>query len=170
MAMENIWLLSKNSDYKFTDSKSCRKNIKWTPPSGFLKMNFDGASRGNPGESRYGTIIRDEFGDMVGVKYGTMGVSTNNIAEVIALEVGLEWCVEKGVYKVMIEGDLQIVDANLLGFHSGRNLKIVSRLTILGSMEDSQDSFRFSNLQRPGLMFEEAFFSVATESWLITLG
>lgn len=36
MAKENIWILSKNSDYKFSDSKSCRKSIKWTPPlSGF---------------------------------------------------------------------------------------------------------------------------------------
>ncbi|GLJ37237.1 hypothetical protein SUGI_0755290 [Cryptomeria japonica] len=110
MAMENIWILSKNSDYKFSDSKSYRKNIKWIPPpSGFLKINFDGACRGNPSEFGYGEIICDEFGDMLGAKYGPMGVSTNNIAEVTTLEVGLEWCVEKGVHKVMIECDSQVI-------------------------------------------------------------
>ncbi|GLJ43073.1 hypothetical protein SUGI_0894050 [Cryptomeria japonica] len=110
MAMENIWLLSKNNDYKFSNSKSCRKNIKWTPPpSGCLKMNFNGACRGNPSESGFGEIICDESGDRVGAKYGPMGVSTNNIVEVSTLEVGLEWCVENGVHKVMIEGDSQVI-------------------------------------------------------------
>ncbi|XP_057856839.2 uncharacterized protein LOC131066157 [Cryptomeria japonica] len=110
MAMENIWLLSKNNDSKFFDSKSYRKNIKWNlPPSGCLKMNFDGAYRGNSGESGYGAIICDEFGNMVGAKYDLMGVLTNNIAEVTVLEAGLEWCVEKGVHNVMIEGDSQVI-------------------------------------------------------------
>ncbi|GLJ11789.1 hypothetical protein SUGI_0177080 [Cryptomeria japonica] len=108
--MENIWLLLKKSDYKFSDLKPCRKNIKWIPPpSRFLKMNFDGACRGNLGEFGFGAIIRDEFGDMMGAKYGLLGVSTNNIAEVSALEAGLEWCVEKGAHKVMVEGDLQVI-------------------------------------------------------------
>ncbi|GLJ53914.1 hypothetical protein SUGI_1151850 [Cryptomeria japonica] len=105
MAMENIWLLSKNNDYKFSDLKSYRKNIKWTPPSsGCLKMNFDGACRGNSGESGYGEIIHDESNDLVGAKYGPMDVSTNKIVEVSALKVGLEWCVENRIHKVMIKG------------------------------------------------------------------
>ena len=33
---------------------------KWIPSSeGYLKLNFDGASRGNPGKSGYGIVIRD---------------------------------------------------------------------------------------------------------------
>ncbi|GLJ33938.1 hypothetical protein SUGI_0682780 [Cryptomeria japonica] len=91
MVMKNIWSLPMCSDNKFSDSKSCRKNIKWSPPHPeFLKMKFDGACRGNASVSRYGAIIQDESGDMMGAKFGLMGVSTNNIAEVIALEVGLE--------------------------------------------------------------------------------
>ncbi|XP_057816505.1 uncharacterized protein LOC131029867 [Cryptomeria japonica] len=110
MVMENIWSLPMCSDYKFSDSKSCRKNIKWSPPPPeFLKMNFDGTCRGNPGVSGYGAIIRDESSDMLGAKFGPIGVSTNNIAEVTALEAGLEWCVEKGVHKVLIEGDSQVI-------------------------------------------------------------
>ncbi|GLJ11610.1 hypothetical protein SUGI_0172580 [Cryptomeria japonica] len=68
-------------------------------------MNFDGACKGNPSLSGFGAIIRDELGKMLGAKFGPMGVSTNNIAEVTALEAGLEWCVEKGVHKVLIEGN-----------------------------------------------------------------
>lgn len=46
---------------------------------------------------------------MLGAKYGSIGVSTNNIAEVTTLVAGLEWCVEKGVHKVMIEGVSQVI-------------------------------------------------------------
>ncbi|GLJ29714.1 hypothetical protein SUGI_0586110 [Cryptomeria japonica] len=46
---------------------------------------------------------------MLGAKFGPMGVSTNNIAKVTALEASLEWCVEKGVHKVLIEGDSQVI-------------------------------------------------------------
>ncbi|GLJ15728.1 hypothetical protein SUGI_0258840 [Cryptomeria japonica] len=53
-------------------------------------MKFNGACRGNLGESGYGAIIRDELGDMLGAKFGPLGVSTNNIAEVTILEAGLE--------------------------------------------------------------------------------
>ncbi|GLJ24121.1 hypothetical protein SUGI_0460010 [Cryptomeria japonica] len=70
-------------------------------------MNFDGACRGNLGESRFGAIIRDELGVMMGAKYNPLGVSTSNITEVTTLEEGLKWCVEKGVDKVMVEGELQ---------------------------------------------------------------
>ncbi|GLJ25200.1 hypothetical protein SUGI_0482090 [Cryptomeria japonica] len=72
-------------------------------------MNFDGACKGNPGVSGYGAIIRDEYGDMLGAKFSQMGVSTNNIAEVTALEAVLECCVDKGVHKVLIEGNSQVI-------------------------------------------------------------
>ncbi|GLJ36215.1 hypothetical protein SUGI_0726950 [Cryptomeria japonica] len=108
--MENNWLLSMKSDYKFSNLKSCRKNIKWIPPPPrFLKMNFDRACRGNPDEFGFWAIIRDEFGDMLGAKYGPLGVSTNNIAEVSTLEADLEWCVDKGAHKVMVEVDSQVI-------------------------------------------------------------
>ncbi|GLJ39258.1 hypothetical protein SUGI_0801060 [Cryptomeria japonica] len=109
MAMDNFWLLSKKNDYKLFDLKSCRKNMWIPPPSGFLKINFDGACRGNPSEFGFGAIIHDELGVMMGDKYGPLGVLTNNIAEVTTLEAGLEWCVEKGVHKVMVEGDSQVI-------------------------------------------------------------
>lgn len=110
MAMENNWLLSKKSNYKFSDLKSCRKNIKWIPPPfGYLKMIFDEACKGNPSEFGFGAIIRDEFGNMMGAKYGPLGVSTNNIVEVSALEASLEWCVEKGAHELLVEGDSPVI-------------------------------------------------------------
>ena len=45
----------------------------------------DGASRGNPGESGIGVIVRDEQGNVVYTTFGHIGTTTNNVAEYTAL-------------------------------------------------------------------------------------
>jgi ribonuclease HI len=45
----------------------------------------DGASRGNPGESGIGVVVKDEKGDILLSEYGYIGIATNNIAEYSAL-------------------------------------------------------------------------------------
>jgi len=36
---------------------------KWShPPLGFFKLNFDGASKGNPGPTGFGLVFRDDQG------------------------------------------------------------------------------------------------------------
>ncbi|XP_057862867.2 uncharacterized protein LOC131071165 [Cryptomeria japonica] len=108
--MERLWNLMKNSGYKFVDKKQNKGSIVWTPPSaGSLEVNFDGASHGNPGKSGYGAIIRDEFGNFVGENFGPLRITTNNMAEIAGLLVGLEWSVGRGFCSLEVEGDSQIV-------------------------------------------------------------
>jgi len=45
----------------------------------------DGASRGNPGESGIGIVLKDEHGTVIASQYGYIGKATNNIAEYTAL-------------------------------------------------------------------------------------
>jgi len=52
----------------------------------------DGASRGNPGESGIGVILKDEFGNVITSQYGYIGKATNNIAEYTALAACLNLC------------------------------------------------------------------------------
>jgi len=60
------------------------------PPKGFLKYNIDGASKGNPGNAGYGGVLRDDEGNIIFIFHYHLGRSTNNMAEVMALEQGLE--------------------------------------------------------------------------------
>ncbi|GLJ53973.1 hypothetical protein SUGI_1154190 [Cryptomeria japonica] len=61
--MEKSWSFKKISDHRLNDRKALRKNALWqAPPAGWKKLNFDGASRGNPGWSGVGAIIRNEAG------------------------------------------------------------------------------------------------------------
>lgn len=50
----------------------------------------DGGSRGNPGPSGSGAIIRDEAGDTVATVSEFLGVTTNNVAEYTAVLRALE--------------------------------------------------------------------------------
>jgi hypothetical protein len=51
------------------------------PPVGSLKMNFDEVSKGNPGRTRMGGVIRDSKGNIIRLDVGSLGNSTNNAAE-----------------------------------------------------------------------------------------
>ena len=50
------------------------------PPSNMFKLNFDGASKGNPGLAGFGGAIRNSEGCMVGLHWGYIKENTNNIA------------------------------------------------------------------------------------------
>lgn len=104
--MEKNWALKQSCDHRLNDRKAKRKNANWQAmPAGWMKLNFDGASRGNPGQSGMGAIIRNEVGEVVHAIFGPVGIATNNMAEIYVLEVGLQWCVTNGVVKLIIEGD-----------------------------------------------------------------
>ncbi|GLJ44161.1 hypothetical protein SUGI_0921360 [Cryptomeria japonica] len=50
------------------------KNIKWkVPERNCYKMNFDGASKGNPRDVGFGAIIRDHGVNMVSTTMSTWG-------------------------------------------------------------------------------------------------
>jgi exonuclease III len=50
----------------------------WSPPPpGFLKLNFDGASRGNPGPAGLGAVLRNHWGKITHLIAGFLGDTTN---------------------------------------------------------------------------------------------
>jgi hypothetical protein len=63
---------------------------QWNPPlERFVKMNFDGASKGNLGQAGYGRVFRNNKGNILRMYGGQMGINTNNVVELQALEEGL---------------------------------------------------------------------------------
>lgn len=64
----------------------------WQPPrKGFLKLNIDGASKGNPGTTGHGGVLRDEKGNISFIFHGHLRKATNNIAKILAMEHCLEF-------------------------------------------------------------------------------
>jgi ribonuclease HI len=70
---------------------------------------FDGASRGNPGEAGAGALLADPSGRVVWEVHRHLGRRTNNEAEYAALLLLLEEAVRLGLEELEVRGDSRLV-------------------------------------------------------------
>ncbi|HEY4315714.1 MAG TPA: reverse transcriptase-like protein, partial [Actinomycetes bacterium] len=68
-------------------------------------MEADGGSRGNPGPAGYGAVVRDSDGEVLLERYGSLGVTTNNVAEYTGLIEGLKAALELSAARVDVRMD-----------------------------------------------------------------
>lgn len=102
--------------------------VNWDPPSpGWVKLNTDGSSLGNPGQSSYGGLIRNNNGCWVGGYVGNIGYNMSLTAEICGIMKGLYLVKEMGLKNVVIETDCQaallLITVNKVdGYHPLRSL------------------------------------------------
>eukprot|EP00253_Pinus_taeda_P015440 PITA_15440 len=91
------------------------------PPEGFIKLNFDGAAKGNPGPASLGGIFRNGEGvtEWIYAEHG--GTMTNNEAEFMAVYQGLKIARINGYRKLEIEGDSTLVINSIRKLIQGKN-------------------------------------------------
>ncbi len=75
----------------------------------------DGASRGNPGESGIGIVIRTEAGDRLVAEGSYIGKTTNNAAEYEALLALLDRARELSCSQLIIHSDSELMVRQLTG-------------------------------------------------------
>ena len=76
---------------------------------------FDGGARSNPGPAGYGVYIVDDDGRVLAELSGSLGNTTNNIAEYNGLIAALQWAVDHDVTKLAIKGDSQLIIEQMRG-------------------------------------------------------
>jgi ribonuclease HI len=82
----------------------------WEAPSmNFFKLNFDGASKGNPGPAGYSAVIRNSDREILHILAGSMGHNTNNAVKIWSLLCGLQAASEQDLFPLITKGDSQIV-------------------------------------------------------------
>ncbi|CAA7036128.1 unnamed protein product [Microthlaspi erraticum] len=87
--------------------------ISWLPPlAGWMKLNTNGASHGNPGEATAGGVIRDGDGKWCGWFALNIGRCTAQMAELWGLYYGLCFAWDKGIRQLEVEVD----SATVVGF------------------------------------------------------
>lgn len=96
------------------------KQQSWIPPvDGQFKLNFDGASKGNPGKAGFGCVIRDHDHNVIQVACRPLRICNAIKTEAMSLLMGLRevMCLKLIGYKV--EGDLAMVISWGLGVSVG---------------------------------------------------
>jgi ribonuclease HI len=119
----------------------------WLPPlPDFHKVNFDGASKGNPGHPRYGVVKRDNLGQIHSLIAENLGCDTNNSVEIWGLIKGVQMALDQNLTCLIIEGDFKvIIDLTtkiLNGIYPG---KITPSWRLLGPLYSFQALLRPSN-------------------------
>lgn len=85
-------------------------NGRWQPPPfGRCKLNFDGASKGNPELSGFACVVRDFQGDLIKIVAGPIGFADSTKAEVMGLLWGLREIHSLKLVHVLVEGDSTVV-------------------------------------------------------------
>ena len=82
-----------------------RRSVFWSPPpNGVLKFNVDGASRGKPGPTGIGGVLRNNKGEVL-LMFSKHGVCDSNEAEVLAVLEGIRLFSRRYGGPVVVESD-----------------------------------------------------------------
>ncbi|KAK6138093.1 hypothetical protein DH2020_028157 [Rehmannia glutinosa] len=88
--------------------------VIWSKPDfGWVKVNTNGASRGNPGPAGCGGVLRDSSGSIIAGFSKFINHSSNVHAELMSILFGLELAMELDLPKIWIESD-SLVSIQLL--------------------------------------------------------
>nr|XP_009798917.1 PREDICTED: uncharacterized protein LOC104245059 [Nicotiana sylvestris] len=85
----------------YTPRLSYEKVIWEMPREGWVKVNTDGASRGNPGRSSIGVCIRNEVGDVTYALGREIDETINTEAESVAILEALRICLWKPPWSIV---------------------------------------------------------------------
>ena len=90
----------------------------------YIKIFFDGGSRGNPGPSAAAFVAYDEKGKKVIEKSKSLGETTNNVAEYNGLLLALKVLERDDIKNIIICTDSKLVFSQVRGLWKVKNEKI----------------------------------------------
>ncbi|KAL6550656.1 hypothetical protein OROMI_021144 [Orobanche minor] len=123
--------------------------VRWAKPSsGWIKLNTDGADKGNPGYAGAGGMARNHLGAPLLYFSEFLGDQTNTYAELHAIWRGIDLCLDKKFENIWVEVDSKVALRLILGAMSCRwNLQmLVSKIRILLT----KANFRLTHIFREG--------------------
>ena len=82
---------------------------------------FDGGARSNPGPAGYGVYIVDDAGMTVAELSGSLGITTNNVAEYNGLLAALQWAIDHNLTAITVKGDSLLIIEQMRGNYKVKN-------------------------------------------------
>lgn len=115
-------------------------------------INTDGASKGNPGPSSYGYIIKNRGGAIVHQEGKLIGVTTNNVAEYTAVVKALEYIIKRffrnAPHKVEIVADSKLLVEQLSGRYKIKSPNLIPLFTKIKELETEVGTVFYRSVPR----------------------
>lgn len=129
-------------------SELAKEEVKWEPPTKeWIKINFDGASRGNPGISGVGVVARNDKGVILFKGARRLQNGTNNEAEAQVALMATKLAINMKVPKLHLEGDSQVV-INAIAKGNTPSWKLSHWVEIIQEKLTSFEDFWVSHVRR----------------------
>lgn len=111
-------------------------------------LEFDGASKGNPGLAGAGAVLRANDGSTVCRLQEGVGIATNNVAEYRALILGLKHALKSGIKHICVKGDSNLVCMQVQGIWKLKNQNMVDLCQVANALKKKFVSFEMSHIPR----------------------
>jgi len=113
-----------------------------------LVLYTDGASHGNPGESGVGIVMCDiNHKEIKGFKK-YIGVTTNNVAEYVALIIALQEAMKVRVKDVAVFSDSELLVRQILGIYKVRDDRLKQFFAIVENLREYFNNFSIEYIER----------------------
>jgi ribonuclease HI len=106
-----------------------------------FKLYCDGASKGNPGPSGGGAVIKSPLGVVLMELTESFGETTNNIAEYRALLMGLHKCKSLGIKNLEVFMDSKLVVEQMTGNWKVKNENLIEIYTKIKQIDFNEITF-----------------------------
>ncbi|XP_012489551.1 putative ribonuclease H protein At1g65750 isoform X2 [Gossypium raimondii] len=116
--------------------------------SPYYIIEFDGASKGNPGPAGAGAVLRTEDGRVVCRLREGVGIATNNVAEYRAAILGMKYALRKGFKHVRVQGDSNLVCMQVQGRWKIKSQNLVELNKVAKDLKDKFISFQINHVDR----------------------
>ncbi|XP_061358704.1 uncharacterized protein LOC133302898 isoform X1 [Gastrolobium bilobum] len=111
-------------------------------------LEFDGASKGNPGKAGAGAILRANDGRLICRLREGAGIATCNAAEYRAMILGMKYALKKGFTGIHIQGDSKLVCMQIDGSWKVKNENLSTLYKVAKELKDNFLSFHISHVLR----------------------
>ncbi|KAL3824242.1 hypothetical protein ACJIZ3_020271 [Penstemon smallii] len=129
-------------------TKKKSQEAPWSDYGRSCTLEFDGASKGNPGPAGAGAILRSDDGSSICRLREGLGIVTNNVAEYRAFILGLKFALDKGFSNVQVRGDSKLVCMQIQGLWKVRNQNISNLYEEAKKLKDRFISFQIVHILR----------------------
>ena len=110
-------------------------------------LNFDGASRGNPGPAGIGAVIFHN-GKEIWASCQYIGTKTNNQSEYSALILGLKQALSRDITQLQVYGDSQLIINQINGEYKVRNPGLQNLYKEVQDLQAHFESIVFTHVYR----------------------